>query len=78
MLLRIDGRTFQLVGQARDAWAPDAAADREILQAMRTGLQMTVQTRSATGALVRDGYQLRGAATAMDAVAIACARLRTR
>lgn len=73
VLLRIDGRTFQLRGGGADAWGADPAADREIVSAMRTGVEMSVQTRAATGALVRDAYRLRGAATAIDAAAIACA-----
>ena len=74
VLLRIDGRTFQLVGGGSDAWAPDARADAEIAAAMRSGLDMVVETRSERGLLVRDAYALRGAATALDAAAIACAR----
>lgn len=74
VLLRIDGRSFQLTAGPRDAWAPDAGADAEIVRAMRTGIDMTIETRSARGALVRDHYRLRGAATAIDAAAIACAR----
>jgi hypothetical protein len=75
VLARIDGRSFQLVGRGRDAWAPDGA-DAEIQTAMRTGLDLVVETRSTSGRLVRDHYQLRGAATAMDAAAIACAPRR--
>ena len=74
VLLRIDGRSFQLRSGGRDAWAPDPRADAEILAAMRTGIDMVVETRSTRGRLVRDQYRLRGAATAMDAAAIACAR----
>ena len=74
VLLRIDDRTFQLRGGGADAWAADAAADSEIASAMRTGIEMSVETRSADGGLVRDSYRLRGAATAIDAAAIACAR----
>ena len=74
VLLRIDGRSFQLRGGGRDAWAPDSRADEEILAAMRTGIEMVVETRSTRGQLVRDQYLLRGAATAMDAAALACAR----
>ena len=74
VLLRIDGRSFQLRGGGRDAWAPDGRADEEILAAMRTGIEMVVETRSVRGQLVRDQYRLRGAATAMDAAALACAR----
>jgi hypothetical protein len=76
VLLRIDQRTFQLRGGGADAWAADSAADAEIVAAMRTGLAMSVETRSAGGALIRDVYELRGAATAIDAAAIACARRR--
>ena len=74
VLLRIDERTFQLRGGGADAWAADSAADAEIVAAMRRGIEMNVETRSARGALLRDVYRLRGAATAIDAAAIACAR----
>lgn len=74
VLLRIDGRTFQLLSGRRDAWAPDPRADAEIVTAMRTGVEMSVETRSGRGTLIRDLYRLRGAATAIDASAIACRR----
>lgn len=74
VLLRIDDRTFQLVGGGSNAWAPDGRADAEVVAAMRTGIAMTLETRSERGALIRDSYRLRGAATAIDAAAIACAR----
>lgn len=73
VLLRVDGRTFQLLGAGRDAWAPDPGADAEIQTAMRTGVDMVVETRATGGLRIRDQYALRGAATAMDAAAIACA-----
>lgn len=76
VLLRIDGRTFQLVGGGENAWAPGPAADAEILAAMRTGLDMVVETRAVNGMRQRDHYPLRGAATAIDAAAIACAPRR--
>jgi hypothetical protein len=76
VLLRIDGRSFQLLGGGRDAWAADARADQEIQATMRTGIDMVVETRSTEGLVVRDHYPLRGAATAMDAAAIACVRRR--
>jgi hypothetical protein len=37
-------------------------------------VEMSVETRSQGGGLMRDDYALRGAATAIDAAAIACAR----
>jgi len=76
VLLRIDGRLFQLSGSGRDAWAPDGRADAEIQTAMRTGVDLVVETRSSDGLQIRDFYRLRGAATAMDAAAIACAPRR--
>src|SRR3954452_21978493 len=69
VLLRIDDRTFQLIGGGADGWAPDPAADAEIVTAMRTGVAMSVETRSQGGGLLRDDYPLRGAATAIDAAA---------
>jgi hypothetical protein len=74
LLLRIDDRTFQLRGGGAEAWATDSAADAEIVSAMRTGIAMSLETRAASGAVIRDSYTLRGAATAIDAAAIACAR----
>jgi len=74
VFLKIDGRSFQLAAGRRDAWAADRRADAEIVAAMRTGIEMSVETRSAAGTLMRDLYRLRGGATAIDAAAIACAR----
>jgi hypothetical protein len=74
VLLRIDGRSYQLVGRGWDAWAADARADAELVAAMRSGIAMTVETRSVRGGLVRDQYRLRGAPSAIDAAALACAR----
>jgi hypothetical protein len=76
ILLRIDERTFQLVGGGSNAWAPDPRADADVVAAMRTGVEMVLETRSERGTLVRDLYALRGAATALDAAAIGCARRR--
>ena len=73
LLLRIDDRTFQLVGGGDNAWAPDARTDAAIVTAMRGGVAMTIETRAGNGARIRDSYRLRGAATAIDAAAIGCA-----
>ena len=74
ILLRIDDDTFQLIGAGVNAWAPDARADAAIVAAMRRGIGMTIESRSARGGLIREAYRLRGAATAIDAAAVACAR----
>lgn len=73
VLLRIDERTFQLIGGGVNAWAPDGRADAAIVAAMRTGVALSVETRSEPGTAMRDVYRLRGAASAIDAAAIACA-----
>jgi hypothetical protein len=73
VLLRIDDRLFQLIGGGDNAWAENARADADIVAAMRTGVQMILETRAENGAALRDTYPLRGAATAIDAAAIACA-----
>jgi hypothetical protein len=72
VLLRIDAHTFQLIGGGSNAWAPDARADADIVTALRTGIAMTVETRSAAGSLLRETYPLGGAASAVDVAAIGC------
>jgi hypothetical protein len=72
VLLKIADQTFQLLAGKLDAWAADARADAQIVTAMRSGVDMTIETRAANGTLVRDTYRLQGAATAIDAAAIAC------
>lgn len=74
VLLKIDDASFQLIGGGAEAWAPDRRADAAIVAAMRSGIEMRIETRGAGGRLVRDRYGLRGAATAIDAAAVACAR----
>lgn len=71
--LTVDGRSFVLVAGRADAWAPDAAADAAILAAIRGGSEMRVAARGEDGRRFTDAYALRGAATAIDAAALACA-----
>jgi hypothetical protein len=74
VILRVGDRSFQLLAGGGDAWAANPRADAAIAAAIRAGVSMSVETRSEQGGLVRDRYQLRGAASAIDAAAIACAR----
>lgn len=74
--LAIGERSFALVGGGVDAWARDARGDAAIVAAMRSGERMTVLVRDPAGRDFRDSYGLRGAATAIDGAALACARLR--
>lgn len=69
--LSIDGRRFPMTGGRVDAWAPDARIDAAIVAAMRSGRRMSISTSGFT-----DSYALKGAATAIDAAALGCARGR--
>jgi hypothetical protein len=72
--LSIGERRFTLSGDAGAAWSPDAATDRTIMAAMRGARSMSVAAVSSTGRPFADSYALSGAATAMDAAALACVR----
>ena len=74
ILLSIDGRVFQLVGRGADAWAPNRSADRAIVAAIRTGVTMAISARDARGNGFTHAYALGGAASAIDAAALACRR----
>ncbi len=72
--LSIDERRFELIAGASDAWSPDAKTDAAIVAAMRMGRSMSVESVSVRGTPFADTYPLKGAPTAIDAAAIACAR----
>lgn len=72
--LSIGDRRFELVAGATDAWAPDARTDAAIVAAMRSGRSMSVEGLARDGSAFADTYQLAGAATAIDAAALACRR----
>ena len=71
--LSIGERRFTLAATTRDAWAADAPSDRAIAAAMRGGRSMSVEWVGAAGRPFADVYALGGAATAIDAAALACA-----
>ena len=72
--LSVGERRFELVGGKADAWAPDARADAAVVAAIRSGRSMSVETLGTGGHPFADVYPLRGAATAIDAAALGCAR----
>jgi hypothetical protein len=74
--LSIDDRWIILVGGGTDAWAANPRADASIIAAMRSGRSMSIASVAATGAGFADTYRLKGAATAIDAAALGCARGR--
>ena len=72
--LTVGGRSFSLVAGGGDAWARDPAMDAAIVAAMRSANTMVVRSRDSQGGAFSDRYRLAGAASAMDAATIACAR----
>ena len=73
--LVVGNQRFELTGGGGDAWATDKTMDAAITSAMRSAGTMTVSSRDMTGHLFTDSYNLDGAATAMDAATVGCARL---
>ncbi|MBA3942455.1 MAG: hypothetical protein C0520_14710 [Sphingopyxis sp.] len=74
--LTIGSRRFILTGNGAHGWASDARMDAAIVAAMRAAPSMSVESGTATGGAIADTYRLRGAATAIDAAALGCAKLR--
>jgi hypothetical protein len=70
------GKRFQLNSGGADGWSKDQRDDAAIVAAIRAGGRMSVYGRAKTGGSFSDHYELRGAATAIDAAALGCARLR--
>lgn len=73
--LSIGDQRFVLRGSGGDAWAVDRKMDAAIVAAMRSALNMSVNARDPSGRRFTDRYNLSGAATAMDAATVGCARL---
>ena len=74
--LQIGGEKFELTGGGGDAWAQDARMNAAIVSRMRSAATMTAFARDAKGRNFSNTWPLTGAATAMDAATLACARLR--
>ena len=74
--LVIGGQRFELTGGGGDAWAKDRTMDAAIVAAMRSAGSMSVSATDRAGRRFTDRYDLEGAATAMDAATVGCARLR--
>ena len=74
--LKVGGKSFALTGSGGNAWAKNRAMDAAIVAAMRSAGSMTVSARGTDGRGFSNTYQLAGAATAMDAATVGCARIR--
>lgn len=73
--LTVGTARFGLVSAGVEAWAPDTATDAAIATALRTSRRATVTGIARDGTAIRDGYAVTGAATAIDAARLGCARL---
>lgn len=73
--LLIDDQRFPLIAGGADAWAVDSKTDAVIVATMRSARAMMVVADGAGGP-IRDAYVLKGAATAIDAAQLGCAKLR--
>ena len=76
IVLRIGRERFELTGGGGDAWAVDRKMNAAIVAAMRSAESMSVHARDASGKRFSNTWPLTGAASAMDAASIGCARLR--
>jgi hypothetical protein len=76
LTLKIGSKSFKLIGGGNNAWAADKRINAAIIAQMRSAKSMTVSARGANGKGFSNTWPLAGAATAMDAAAIGCARIR--
>lgn len=70
--LTIGERRFILRGNGMHGWAGDARMDAAIASAMRASDHLRVYGTTESGGTINDIYNLRGAATAIDAAALGC------
>jgi len=74
--LLLGGTRYELTGGGADAWARDRRTDAALVAAMRSADSMSISAIDKAGHRFTDRYQLRGAATAMDAATVGCVRAR--
>lgn len=74
--LQVGSQRITLTGGSADAWAPDQRGDAAIVAAMRSASEMTVSARGADGRGFSNTWDLKGAATAIDAAMVGCAGVR--
>jgi len=72
--LSIGERRFALTSGRADAWSQDRQMDAAIVAAMRSSPTMSIEGKGRGNRRFSDLYVLSGAATAMDAAALGCAR----
>lgn len=74
VVLTVGERRYRLIGGGGDAWAANNGDNAAVIAAMRSAPRMRVSARDARGRAFANVWPLAGAASAMDAAAIGCAR----
>lgn len=74
--LILGSQRMKLVGNGGHAWAQDRRTDAAITAAIRSAGGMIISAVDDRGNRFSDSYDLGGAATAMDAATLGCARLK--
>lgn len=72
VVLTIDDKKFSLFTKDRTAWAPDAATDSQIAEAIKTGNSMKVVGTSSRGTLTTDTFSLKGSGEAYRRISQEC------
>lgn len=73
VILHVGEQPFLLVTRAGWAWSRGPLQAQAIMEALRNGTAMRVESRDAAGARFSDPYLLDGAPTAIDSAAARCA-----
>lgn len=68
----VDNQKFTLFTQDDTAWAPDAATDNQIVEALRKGSKLVVKGMSSRGTQTTDNFGLSGSGAAHDAIEKEC------
>lgn len=71
---RIGGRSFRLRAGPAGAWTQDARMDAAMKAAMRSAPKLSLYYSDDRGRKYSERYKLKGAASALDAATLACAR----
>ena len=72
--VNVGSQRFTLFTDKDHAWAHNAAGDKKLITAMRTGSQMIVTGISGRGTKTADTYSLSGFTAAFNAINKACAK----
>lgn len=68
----ISGRNYALFTQDDTAWAPDAAQDNALADAIKAGSSMVVKGTSSRGTLTTDTFSLSGSSKAHEEISREC------